>query len=204
VLGSDRRPPALAADGCLDGELAARLERLVVEVPPLRERREDLPALALLLLARFAAEQELLAPRLEDAALAALWRQPWDGNLRELGNVLFRLALEAPGAEVGGAQVEGLLARSAPGPLRRLPSRHPPAELVRAALRTTRTLRGTLNKTRAALYLGWDPDTLVARMRDLGLPDGPEACAPTPAPAALERESEAEAEAEAEGAEQKK
>jgi hypothetical protein len=40
---------------------------------------------------------------------------------------------------------------------------------VRAALRSTRTRRGSLNKTRAATYLGWDPDTLVARMRELRL-----------------------------------
>jgi hypothetical protein len=38
-----------------------------------------------------------------------------------------------------------------------------------AALRVTRKPGGRLNKTRAALYLGWDPDTLVARMQDAGI-----------------------------------
>ena len=43
------------------------------------------------------------------------------------------------------------------------------AAQVRAALETTANQRGSVNKTRAALYLGWDPDTLTSRMSDLGL-----------------------------------
>jgi hypothetical protein len=53
--------------------------------------------------------------------------------------------------------------------LRRVSSRHPEPELLRAALATTANLRGSINKTRAAMYLGWDPDTLVTRMTELGL-----------------------------------
>ena len=51
----------------------------------------------------------------------------------------------------------------------RLPSRHPSRSDLLAALRFTRKPSGRLNKTRAALYLGWDPDTLVARMHDAGI-----------------------------------
>ena len=53
--------------------------------------------------------------------------------------------------------------------LRRMPSRHPRREDVAAALAVTRRDSGRANKTRAAAYLGWDPDTLVARMGDLGV-----------------------------------
>jgi len=52
--------------------------------------------------------------------------------------------------------------------VRRASSRQPDPELLRAALAATANLRGTINKTRAALYLGWDPDTLVSRMEELG------------------------------------
>jgi hypothetical protein len=66
-------------------------------------------------------------------------------------------------------RVEAWARRSGVELAQRVSSRQPDPDLVRAALRTTRTGRGTLNKTRAALYLGWDPDTLVGRMRDLDL-----------------------------------
>jgi len=51
----------------------------------------------------------------------------------------------------------------------RLPSRRPRREDLEQALRTTRKGTGRPNKRRAALYLGWDPDTLVLRMEDAGL-----------------------------------
>ena len=51
----------------------------------------------------------------------------------------------------------------------RLPSRHPRETDIRAALAQTRLESGRWNKTRAAAWLGWDPDTLVARMGDLGI-----------------------------------
>ena len=54
-------------------------------------------------------------------------------------------------------------------PPKRLPSRRPGREDVVSALESTRLESGRINKTRAAQYLGWDPDTLVARMQDLGI-----------------------------------
>jgi hypothetical protein len=54
---------------------------------------------------------------------------------------------------------------------RKLNSRHPQRSDLMAALRATRMGAGRINKTRAALYMGWDPDTLVSRMQDLGLQD---------------------------------
>jgi hypothetical protein len=48
-----------------------------------------------------------------------------------------------------------------------VPSRHPRRRDLEAALRTTKKRAGAPNKVRAALYLGWDPDTLVARLEEL-------------------------------------
>lgn len=167
ILTLSDAPSALAASGSLRPELARRLERLHLRVPPLSERRVELPRLVHAILRRCAADEGVAMPTLEDEALALLWRQPWGGNVRELENLLFKLVLAHPGRSVGREDVERVAKRSGLELLRRANSRQPDPELVRAALATTANLRGTVNKTRAALYLGWDPDTLVSRMAEL-------------------------------------
>ena len=67
------------------------------------------------------------------------------------------------------ASVDDLARRHGIELSRRLPSRAPRERDVVEALLATRHKNGAPNKTRASAYLGWDPDTLVARMADLGL-----------------------------------
>jgi DNA-binding NtrC family response regulator len=150
--------------GRLRADLAARLDRLTLIVPPLRERREEIPALVVAMATRFAAEEDCAPPRFTDETLALLWRQPWNENLRGLENVVYKLVLLHGGDEVLPADVTGLRRRFGLELVRKLPSRHPDRRDIVAALRVTRMAGGRMNKTRAALYLGWDPDTLVARM----------------------------------------
>lgn len=173
VLSTSRKPLAeLVARGQLRDDLALALERVKLKLPALRDRREDLSELVQFLTIQIACEESKPVPELDEAVLALLWRQSWPGNVRELEGVLTRLVL---GQE--GRRVELALALSAlDTPLKRVPSRRPSRSDLLAALRTTRTLGGRFNKTRAAAYLGWDPDTLVARMGDaaLGEQDLPE------------------------------
>jgi DNA-binding NtrC family response regulator len=150
--------------GRLRADLAARLDRLTLIVPPLRERREEIPALVVAMAARFAAEEDCAPPRFTDETHALLWRQPWDENLRGLENVVYKLVLLHGGEEVRPEHVSALRRRFGLELVRKLPSRHPDRRDMLAALRVTRFPGGRMNKTRAALYLGWDPDTLVARM----------------------------------------
>ena len=158
-----------AASGQLLRALAHRLCRLELFVPPLAERRGEIPGLLALWSERFAAEFGVLAPTWQDAALGLLWRQPWPGNLRELESLVYKLVLLHPGEAVGCEQVRRLAKRFKLQLLKKLPSRYPRVEDMLTALRLTRKQSGNINKTRAALYLGWDPDTLVARLRDAGL-----------------------------------
>jgi len=160
---------AAVQSGSLDPELARLLGRVEFLVPPLADRREELPARVLGLLARFGAEEGLVPPALDDTALALLWRQAWPGNLGELENAVYKLVLARPAAELGATEVEGVLGAFGVELRRRLPSRHPRRVDLLAALATTRRDSGRLNKTRAALYLGWDPDTLVSRMGEQGV-----------------------------------
>lgn len=166
---------AAARGGALRHDLAARLDRLQLAVPGLAARRDDILPLVELQSARFAREESVRVPALADEALALLWRQPWPGNLRELENVVFKLVLwsarAASDAPVSASDVAHVAAHFGFDLVRRLPSRHPERSDLVAALRTTRKSGGRWNKTRAALYLGWDPDTLVARMHAAGIGD---------------------------------
>jgi hypothetical protein len=161
------------ADAVLDGrlrdDLARQLERVQVRVCGLEERRVELPGLAAFLARRIAADENLPEPALSDETLALLWRQPWPGNVRELGAFLHKLVLLHPGEPVGPEHLCALAEHHGIELVRRLPSRRPNRSTILAALRTTRTAGGRSNKTRAALYLGWDPDTLVARMEEAGI-----------------------------------
>ncbi len=166
-LSARASDPAFAT--LIHPDLRQRLERLQLSVPELSQRRTELPQLLHLLAQRVAQEEGVAAPTFEDDAIALLWRQPWPFNVRELESFVFKLVLMAPGRSLRADEVERIARRFGIELLRRVNSRTPDETLVRAALASTTNLRGTLNKTRASLYLGWDPDTLVARMRDLGI-----------------------------------
>jgi len=74
--------------------LRERLESPVVQLPPLRERTSDIPALVRHLLTRFA-DQELMRPlAIDNSALEVLMRYGWPGNVRQLASVLLRAGLE--------------------------------------------------------------------------------------------------------------
>lgn len=169
IVACSRRLADPAFEGQLLPGLRSRLQRLELRVPDLAQRRLEIPALAQLLAQRFAHEEGVRAPTFEDDALALLWRQPWPGNLRDLENFVFKLVLTAPGASLRAEELERVARRFGLELVRRLNSRAPDAASIRAALQATANLRGTVNKTRASLYLGWDPDTLVARMNDLAI-----------------------------------
>ena len=169
--GAPAGAPAGAPRAGLRDDLALRLERLRLRVPGLAERREEIPGLADAIAERFAAEEGTECPRFADDAHALLWRQPWPGNVRELENLVYKLVLAHPGQELAAEDVARVAAECGVALARRIPTRHPDRRDLLAALRTTCTAGSRSNKTRAALYLGWDPDTLVARLADAGLAD---------------------------------
>jgi DNA-binding NtrC family response regulator len=96
LVAATNRPLRLeVAAGRYRDDLRYRLDVIRIQVPPLRERREDIPLLA----AQFWADLTERAgrrARLDDAAVAALARHEWPGNVRELQNVLAALAVQAP------------------------------------------------------------------------------------------------------------
>jgi two-component system nitrogen regulation response regulator NtrX len=155
--------------GALRPDLAERLNRFQLFVPGLADRRADIPGLARFFAARFAAEEGCVAPQLDADALALLWRQRWPGNLRELEALMYKLVLLHPGEEVGSEVLRSLAKRFKLELRERIPSLRPRRRDLVQALRSTLTSTGRSNKSRAAACLGWDPDTLVARLKGAGL-----------------------------------
>src|SRR5215213_5539117 len=85
-----------SAAGRFREDLFYRLNVVPVRLPPLRERREDIPALVDHFLARFAAERRIPTPSLSDEAMAALQAHEWPGNVRQLRNIIERTIILAP------------------------------------------------------------------------------------------------------------
>jgi len=92
VAGCGPDIDGLVEDGGFRGDLFRRLGAARLEIPALRLRLEDVPELARHLLDETAAARGVAAPRFTRAALGLLSALPWDGNLRELGDVVARLA----------------------------------------------------------------------------------------------------------------
>ncbi|MCE9593106.1 MAG: hypothetical protein K8S98_02835 [Planctomycetes bacterium] len=159
----------LADRGHLTPELARRLAHLELAVPALSARRSLVPGLVDVLLERFAEREHRAPPRLDDGALACLWRREWRRNVHELAAVAYRLVVAHSGRDVDAATLTVELERMGLDAPVKLPSRRLEPSWITEALETTRHQSGGVNKTRAAAFLGWDPDTLVARMREAGL-----------------------------------
>ncbi|MBN1893619.1 sigma-54-dependent Fis family transcriptional regulator [bacterium] len=106
-----------ATNKTLDSEMAAgrfredlyhRLAVMPVRVPPLRERREDIPLLSRFFLSRFC-EKMGKGISFDKAALALLQDHPWSGNVRELKNLIERLVILSDGPVIGPAFIMPLL-----------------------------------------------------------------------------------------------
>lgn len=94
------------SEGRFREDLYYRLNVVPVRIPPLRERREDIPELVNHFLTRFAAERRIPTPELSKDAMAALQAHDWPGNVRQLRNIIERTLILAPGDRVGRIEVD--------------------------------------------------------------------------------------------------
>jgi DNA-binding NtrC family response regulator len=111
VAATNRDLAAGAAAGSFRPDLFYRLAVAVIIIPPLRERPDDVPAIAGHLVSRLASEFGRPGVRLSPAALAALREPAWPGNVRELESVLVRAVASArPGEVIGPERLPGFAA----------------------------------------------------------------------------------------------
>ena len=165
-------------------DLLFRLNVIPIDVPPLRERPDDIPALVRALLrAAPGAHGAPAAAAGRAGALALLARYRWPGNVRELANIVERLAILHAGADVDERDVRAVLpmdgARAAPS--RRCPTRRAlDASLSDTLDEHERTLivralsAAGGNVAEASRRLKTDRANLYRRMRRLGIPIGDE------------------------------
>jgi two-component system nitrogen regulation response regulator NtrX len=95
-------------------DLYFRLSVIPFQVPPLRERREDIPLLVRHFLQALSSEHGRRPREVSEAALAALARLPWPGNVRELRNTLERLVIMTPGERIEFEHLPASLVAPAP------------------------------------------------------------------------------------------
>jgi len=123
VIAATHQPlERLVAEGRFRADLLHRLDVVRLPVPPLRERRDDIPLLAERFLALAARRLGAPRKRLLPDAVERLRARDWPGNVRELENACWRLAALAPDDRIGAADVDALVPaatalapRTAPG-----------------------------------------------------------------------------------------
>ena len=89
------------AEGRFREDLYYRLNVVPVVIPPLADRREDIPALVQHFIAHYAAERRVRTPEIAPDAMVALQSYDWPGNVRQLSNVVERTIILAPGDRIG-------------------------------------------------------------------------------------------------------
>jgi two-component system response regulator AtoC len=161
--------------GTFREDLYHRLGVVAVTIPPLRERRGDIPVLAQGLLGRIASKLGRTATRLSEDALRLLSSQQWPGNVRELENVITRALALSPSATLSADELRFHLATTGGEPP---PSRTPTtlADAERDHIARTLAAQGW-NISRTARTLEISPTTLRKKIQDYSL-----RLAPDPAP----------------------
>src|SRR5262249_14235543 len=115
IAATNRNLPQMVANGQFPDDLYYRLNVVSIDMPPLRERKDDIGALATFFLRRFASELKKRVDGLSPDALKLLMRYNWPGNIRELENSIERAVLLAEGPEVNASDLRlGERAAAAP------------------------------------------------------------------------------------------
>lgn len=176
------------ARGTFRADLFYRLNVMRLHIPPLRERKEDIPLLSRLFLSRLAARLPLAASSLSRGALAGLMAHPWPGNVRELENELERAALLAENATITAGDLSSTLGAAA---IDDAPAQAPHTAPGQSAAARTEMLGDTVptlaemefrhiaavlahmggNKSQTAKALGISREGLRVKLKEMASPD---------------------------------
>jgi DNA-binding NtrC family response regulator len=178
ISSTNRNPDAAVKEGRLRQDLYFRINTVSIVVPPLRERREDIPVLVRAFLDRYTAKHGREVEGIEPEAYRRMLAHAWPGNVRELQHAIERAVLVSRSKEIGLEDLPEAL-QQAPrdalaGPAV-APSAVPAGSLeaierasILKALETTRW-----NKQAAAALLGLRRPTLYSKMRKHNIPQRP-------------------------------
>ena len=164
VAATNRDLERGVADGSFREDLFYRLNVFPITIPPLRERVEDIPALAWTFINEISKSLGRTIDSIASESMRQMQRYPWPGNVRELRNVIERAVILATGTRLVVSLPENNLSRPSHGSLT---LRNLQIEHIRATLQSTNwRVRGIDG---AAERLGLKPTTLETRMAKLGV-----------------------------------
>ena len=163
VAATNRSLETMVGQGTFRQDLYHRLNVLRILIPPLRDRREDIPALVEHFLDEIPPRIRIPVPALDPEAMAALVAYEWPGNVRELENAVTRLVLESQGRRVDReAVIRQGLGRAGTAPTRTL------AEMERSAILAALE-HSDWNYGKACELLGISRPTLRRKITRYGL-----------------------------------
>lgn len=168
LIGATNRDlAALVAHGAFREDLFYRLNVVAVDLPPLRQRKGDIPLLVNHFLARYAAENDKAVGEISKEALELLTRYAYPGNVRELQNIVERAVVMARGAVVTCADLPAEVQKAAPAPVAdTLPAQV--EELEKKAIAQALERAGGV-QSRAAELLGLTERNLRYKLKKYGL-----------------------------------
>lgn len=172
IAATNRDLRAALEEGTFREDLYYRLNVVAIDIPPLREHKEDIPALANFFLERFARESGKPLQGITPAAMGLLMDFHWPGNVRELENILERgvTLSSGPMLEASDIHLDTRTPNHQPGPAPVIPEGMTldkwEQEIIREALR-----RANGNKSQAARALGLSRNALRYRLSQMGVND---------------------------------
>lgn len=174
VAATNRDLPKAIEEEKFRADLYYRLHVIQLEVPPLRERPEDVPLLARAFVDRFAKDQKRGAMTVADGAMQKLRAWRWPGNVRELKNVIERMVVLAPGDVIEADGLPPEISRRKGGATVPVLGDASYSDAVQAFKRSyiAQALKRTNgNQTQAAELLGMQRSFLNRLVKELGLRD---------------------------------
>jgi len=164
VSATNANLPREVAEGNFREDLLYRLNTVEIELPSLRDRREDIPLLATHFLRELAARYRKPVREFDAGGMRALLAHPWPGNVRELRHAVERAMLMAPGTTVTAEDLNLRAAAESSGALEEMTLEDAERYLIRQAL-----ARCDGNVSRAAEVLGVSRSALYRRLQYYGL-----------------------------------
>jgi DNA-binding NtrC family response regulator len=152
-----------SAEGRFRSDLLFRLNTVELHIPPLRERKEDIPLLAAHFLKAYAQRYRKPVKSFDPAALEKLLAHPWPGNVRELDHAIERAVLMSTGEEIHAGDLGLEADKAAPGKIEEMSLEEVESLLIRKAL-----ARHSGNISHAADALGLSRSALYRRMQKYG------------------------------------
>ncbi len=168
VAATNRDLKAEIEKGNFREDLFYRLNVVAIHVPPLRERKDDIPLLASAFLREFAEENGKAIEGFDPKARAALYAYRWPGNVRELRNCVESAVVMAKGGLVALDDLPPSVGEAGGVDVIRIPAGSSMAEAEKVMIRETLAAQGG-NKSRTAEVLGIGRKTLYQKLEDYGL-----------------------------------